>query len=249
MSSGPDYLTTTQQRMYPDWVNQGVRRFGAMLGSAVNPGAHPDITRKFYEDLAPAPVAGLDPLQAQAIEAVGGMGPIDPTARAAAGEAGRTLSGQYLTPESNPALRDYYDAAARGMEERYRMTTEPGVHAAAVRAGALGSTGHQEQQAYERFNLGENLGNLAAKIYSPAYESERGRMHATAMGAPNIVGAQYIAPRRMMEFGQPRRAIEQEEKYWPFRATSFFGQNLGPMFQGSRFKDITRSPNPEAGGK
>ncbi|HZC82390.1 MAG TPA: hypothetical protein VE222_11880, partial [Nitrospiraceae bacterium] len=76
-----------------------------------------------------------------------------------------TISGNYLSPSSNPYLQSTYDAAARQVTPRVNSLFEAG--------GRYGSGAHQGV-------LGQNLSDLANNIYGTNYQNERTRQFAAA---------------------------------------------------------------------
>ena len=87
-----------------------------------------------------------------------------------------TATGQFLN--SNPYLDQTYDAASRAMVRSFNDIVTPGMAAQWEAAGGISPGGGLEQNQYDfaQENLTQGLGDLAAGIYGPAYESERNRM-------------------------------------------------------------------------
>lgn len=86
----------------------------------------------------------------------------------------QTAQGDFLG--SNPYLDEMYGAATAPMMEQFQTEILPALTGQMAGSGNLGSSGHEffTQQAGK--NLSRVLGETAAKIYGPAYESERERM-------------------------------------------------------------------------
>jgi len=193
-------------------------------------------------------VAGLDPMQTQAIEGIGQVG---------AGQQGlydtsinelqKTLGGEYLSPESNPHLRGLYDSSARALTDQYMLGAAPQLDAAARDAQAYGGSAHTELANAQRYGLGQNLTDLANQVYGGAYESERGRQLYGQQLVPAVTQAQYTPFQQELAAGDIRRAQQQQELdvdtqnvqrevQWPFQLYDFLsgaiqgGAGPGQMF-------------------
>jgi hypothetical protein len=94
----------------------------------------------------------------------------------------RTASGMYVNPNSNPYLASYVKAAQDPTAEAYQRVTAPTLASQMSKAGRYGSGAFMGAQSANETNLGRSLGDIATKIYAPAYESERGRQDAAASG-------------------------------------------------------------------
>lgn len=97
-----------------------------------------------------------------------------------------TMEGQYLNPESNTYLQKYVDAAQQPLIENYQQNILPSLNQSAVGAGRYGSNAWQTGVTQAGEDLNRQLGNVAANIYAPAYESERNRQMESANYAPAI---------------------------------------------------------------
>ena len=115
-----------------------------------------------------------------------------PATTAAQQENIKTLGGGYLSPESNPYLSSFYDAAAGRVKENVGSTFEM--------YNRYGSGAHEE-------TLGRNLSDLAASIYGPAYESERNRMGQAGYLAPGLDAGQYQSPDQLAQVGAQREDL------------------------------------------
>jgi hypothetical protein len=104
----------------------------------------------------------------------------------AAGYNSDVLSGKYMSPESNPYLRDTYDQASRAVTENYRDAVLPAVTSRFALAGGAGSGGYVGARNRADQSLARSLGDVATNIYGGAYESERGRMDSARGFAPTL---------------------------------------------------------------
>jgi hypothetical protein len=115
---------------------------------------------------------------------------------AAEAENTATMRGDYLSPDTNPWLREVGDYAARDASREYNRTVMPGI---ASRFGGAGrSAGPQDSNnaegnamASSQHVLGQEMGQMYANLYGGAYESERGRMGQAVGMAPGLRTGQF----------------------------------------------------------
>ena len=86
----------------------------------------------------------------------------------AQGELSKTMSGAYLSPDSNPYLKGTYDAAAGRMADAYKTGTAAQTNAAAGFGGAFGGSAQQELQGVQNRAFGDSLGQFANNLYGPS---------------------------------------------------------------------------------
>lgn len=91
----------------------------------------------------------------------------------AANQLTNTAKGGYLG--SNPYLNDLFDTAASRAGEQFNEQVLPGIAHQFGAAGRTGSGIHQDVVENASRQFGRDLQGMAADIYAPAYESERGR--------------------------------------------------------------------------
>ena len=114
----------------------------------------------------------------------------------AQGELSKTMSGAYLSPDSNPYLRGTYDAAAGRMADAYKTGTAAQTNAAAGFGGAFGGSAQQELQGVQNRAFGDSLGQLGLGLYGQNFQAERGRQLGAMQAAPAFAGA-----RQAFDFG------------------------------------------------
>lgn len=140
-------------------------------------------------------VAGFSPEQSMAqnlarMRATGGS----PLIKGAQGQVGDIIGGKYLTPDSNPWLKSYYEKAAE--------TAMPQIDSAAVNAGRYGSGAWGQMR-------GRTAGELASGIYGKAYETERDRqMNAMNMAVP-LAREDYYDIGKLAAVGEEKQGMEQ----------------------------------------
>jgi hypothetical protein len=140
-------------------------------------------------------IAGFTPTQLQAqglLKARSLSG--SPVTAAAQGELAKTLSGGYLSPESNPYLSAYVQ---KGLED-----VLPAMDTAAVAAGRYGSGAWGQMR-------GRAAGEVASNIYGQAYEAERNRQTGALQMAPSIAEMDVADLLRLGAVGSEEQAMEQ----------------------------------------
>lgn len=199
--------------------------------------------------------AGFTPEQLAAFQNMAGMtGGAQALANTGGMNAGATLGGAYLHPESNPYLSGTYDAAARKMTDAYQSAVAPGIMASAQRQGQFGSSAMEELMAMSRYDLGENLGNLGTSIYGGNYAAERDRQIQTMSQLPNTINSLYAPQTYLAGVGAQQQEQQQAEfdtsytnaanaAEWPFNILSGFGAALGQAAGGGGTSS-TKSTTP-----
>jgi hypothetical protein len=170
--TGTDLLSTAAAliKKYPGLTGAAL---GAMLGGMSADGS-PAGTTTTVQDIP-------DWLKPYAVNALTAGGQALNTAQAAqtgntamtnAANTGlmSTISGQNLTPDTNPYLKQMYEAAAARVGNS--------VNSNFALKNRTGSTGAQTGE------LGYQLGNLASNLYGNAYNTERGLQQSAQLGLP-----------------------------------------------------------------
>lgn len=188
-----------QQPYLQDLFSQASGLFGSGIGQNYYPG-------QTVADFSPYSMQGMDMLMQRGMQgssqqdAMGqyigrGMGAYDPRQLQA------TAGGAYLG--SNPYLDSMFNTAASRVNENFNENIMPGM---AAQFGSAGRTGSDAQALMMGRAAGENqdaISQLAANIYGPAYESERGRqIEASGMLGDQAFRAGTLAPQfRDMQYG------------------------------------------------
>lgn len=188
--SQPAGTTTTVQRSDP-W--EGVRPF---LGDIYSE------AQRQYRAQPPQyfPHSTVTPFASETEEALGqradlarqGFAP----QQAAAQQLGQTIAGDYLSPETNPFLRETFNQAADVIQPRLSGMFSAG--------GRYGSGAHQEE-------LGRTLGNLATNIYGGNYQQERGRQLQSTFAAPSFALSRFSDADQLAKVGQEREGLGQAQ--------------------------------------
>jgi hypothetical protein len=141
-------------------------------------------------------------------------------------------------------LQSTYNTAARSLTDQYSMATQPGLMAAAQRAGQFGGSAMDETMALSRYDLGQNLGNLANQIYGQNYQTERDRMMAANQLLPQTIQNMYAPSTALAGVGAQvqqqaqtgmdiayQNAAQQAE--WPFNIMNAYGNALAQAVGGT----------------
>lgn len=121
-----------------------------------------------------------------------------------------TVRGDFLSPDSNPFLRDTFDAAAQGITDQYRFSTAPQESARQVFNRSMGNSGATQYEDMQRFGLGQNLSNLAAQVYGGNYQAERALQQQALGLAPMIQDLGYRDAQALLGVGDIRRDVQQQ---------------------------------------
>ena len=135
-----------------------------------------------------------------------------PLLGASQGYAQDVIGGKYLTPDTNPYLKSYYDRALEA--------TLPQLDSAAIGAGRYGSGAWGQMR-------GRTMADLATGIYGGAYETERGRQGEAAAMAPALAREDYADIDRLAGVGEERRGLEQAQTDEAMRKHEF--EQLEPL--------------------
>lgn len=181
-----------------------------------------------YQGYTGTRYAGMNPLQTSALSSVadratGG----DAVMNAGYGNVLDTLSGKFLTPDSNPYLKQNVDTA---------MNQAMGsLNSQFNRPGAFGSTAHEGVAA-------DRLGTIAAQMYGQNYANERGNQINAWGAAPTFGNMAYQDAGQLLNAGQmlqdeQQKGLDwnlqqfQERQDYPYKnlaaASGVFGTNLG----------------------
>lgn len=247
---GPKDVTTTQIIDLADWIRptaENILRVGENLSF---PGGN--LAQYPFPDQR---VAAMNPWQVQGARLGMTRALSDAPALSMSEALGLgTLSGQYLSPDTNPYLRQNYLNAARDMADVYRYATAPATQASALNAGQFGSAAQDQMRFMQQYSLGENLNNLAARMYGDNYSQERDRQMEQQRMVPQMIQQQFISPEYLQQLGtrfQQQKQLGMDVDYqnqfrrdqWPYQAFDIYKGALGAM-PGGLGSQTTTGPNP-----
>lgn len=173
-----------------------------------------------YADMNPMQTGGLNAIAARA---TGG----DALMNAGYGNVMDTLSGKYMSPDSNPYLKQNVQTAMdQAMGSINSQFNKP---------GAFGGTAHQGVAS-------KQLGNIAAQMYGQNYANERQNQLNAWSAAPTFGNMAYQDAGQLLNAGQILQDEQQKGFDWnlqqfqdkqdyPYKnlaaAAGVFGSNLG----------------------
>ncbi len=154
-----------------------------------------------------------------------------------------TLSGQYLSRDSNPYLQERFDRGASDITRHYQRAVSPGLSMEAMGRGGSGREANLTTRAQE--NLGDRLGKWEADMFGSHYDAERGRMGQAAGLAPGVdasrrsdIMAGYGTGDRASAYAQVpySQAMQQHnfEQNIPYKQLQAMSAGLGAPIQGSQ---------------
>jgi len=230
-SKQPSNVTTTTKNELPSWA-QPYSKDLMSQGAAV--AARP------YEAYTGNRIAGFSPEQQQGL----GMTVNRATQGNSAVNAGQgmlqnTLQGQYLSPDSNPWLKQNVDTAMG--QAQGRLNTQFNT------PGAFGSTAHQGTMA-------NNLGNIAAQMYGQNYTNERNNMMGAAGQALGYGQSDWQDINALMGAGDTTRQLSQDQltqayndwqqkQNYPLQQLDILGNAIN-MAVGNQGSTLSTAPNP-----
>ncbi len=171
----------------------------------------------------------------------------------------QTLSGQFLSPESNPFLQSTIEAAQRPLLEKFSDITLPNLTsaftAAGQRTGPGGSSAFDKARAIESRGLFNALGDIATKLAGENFQKERARQVQAVTQAgqlstqeinSTIQGLQAVAlPRLIEQFGIDKGLEEFNSRIDVVLKAIALAQNL-PLFAQGQFSTGTSSGSTAA---
>lgn len=147
---------------------------------------------QWYTDPTTGSRATVSPLTQETANLVGNvtnlanqpniLNPAEDYARAA-------MSGQYLSPSSNPYLSDMVTAASRAAQDQFLTQSIPGLSSRFGMSGRTGSSGMGNAFNQLSAGYGRGIADIATNMYGTAYENERQRQQEMAMFAPDLLQA------------------------------------------------------------
>ena len=187
--SNPTNVTTTTanepSEFITPYVTQAMNAAQDLFESG-SPNYYPSQT---YADFAPETVAAQNLILQNVAQG-------SPLLGSAQQEISNILSGQYMSPTSNPHLQGLYDQMAQDVTA--------GVQSQFSKAGRLGSAANQSV-------LADELGQLANQVYAPAYQQAQQNMLTAAQLAPGLEQANYNDIQALASVGQQNEAMQMAQ--------------------------------------
>lgn len=122
----------------------------------------------------------------------------------------RMLAGDFLSPDSNPFIKQTVDAAINPMYDRFYSEVRPAMASAAKAQGAYGGSSHDFFKAQATEDLNRTVADTSAKIYYDNY----GRERVNQMQAPGLInqgiGMNLIPSEILGQVGAQDQAWQQD---------------------------------------
>ena len=207
--------------------------------------------------LGPQFIAGLDPLQKQAMELAGGLGSYKPYLEAAEGFSGPEAYKQFMSPYQqdviNTTLQEYDIQAQKGAQ---------GVPAAAIAAGAFGGGREGVQRAEYQSASDRNRAGIQANLLQQGFTQANqlanqafGQQMNLATKSPALAGQQISALTTLggLQQGQAQaelaaqQQLAQQQLMQPLQATQALGSGITSLiagYPGSTQTQTQPSPTP-----
>ena len=185
--SNPSNVTTTSSAEPSDFIRPYLSEaidYSQDLFQADMPNYFPNAT---YVGFAPETETALDLATARATAG-------SPLLNLSQTEANRILSGDYLSPTTNPYSQALFNQMAGDVTSQ--------VQSQFSKYGRLGSSANQETLARE-------LGQLANQVYGDQYNRERENMVNAMSTAPALAQADYQDIERLASVGADKESLQQ----------------------------------------
>lgn len=200
-------------------------------------------------------VAGLTPEHQAAIgmidqRAIQGS----PVQNAANQNLAGTLSGQYMSPGSNPYLADTFNTAASNMADQYARGISAQTMGQFAQNGAFGGSAMQETQGANNRAFADSLGALEAQTFGANYTNERGNQMRAAGLAPQAAAGDFQNAQALLGSGDIQRQYSQDlinqqlqnymaQKNLPYQQLDVLGSTLRQSI-GAGGTTTQTGPNP-----
>lgn len=132
-----------------------------------------------------------------------------PFVQGVGGMAQKTFAGDYLSPDSNPWLKQTFDRAATDVGQAFNRTIMPSIGARYSSAGQAGSPQEAAAIARAQGELSDSLSGMATDIYGGNYSNERNRQIQMSQMAPALEESRFFAPQQLENQGTREQADQQ----------------------------------------
>lgn len=181
----PAQTTTIQKAELPAYVQPYAEQLMAR-GASLSNTPYQQYTGQRIAGMTPQNIAGLNMIQNRAL---GGS----PEEQAARSQFTRTLSGEYMSPDANPWLKQNVDTAMGQAASRVN---------AQFGGSNYGTSANQEQ-------LARTLGEVSGQMYGQNYANEREAQQRMASLYPQFAGIDYTNAQQLLGVGDIYRQESQ----------------------------------------
>ena len=229
--------TITQVTQPPEFIEAAAKPYLTQLQQAVGQFGQADLA----QTMGPQFVAGLSPLQQQAISQAGGLGAYQPYLQTAAGLAGPTAYQQFMSPYQqdviSSTLQEYDIQAQKGL---------PALAQQAISAGAYGGGREGVQRAEYQSASDRNRAALQANLLQQGYTQAQ-QLANQAFGQ-QIAGLTTLGG---MEQAQNQAQLQAEQQlaysslYQPLNIAQQYGSGVMGLISGYPGQTVTQTaPSP-----
>src|SRR6056300_32826 len=245
--------TITQVTQPPEFIEAAAKPYITELQQAVGGFKEADLSKT----MGPKFVAGLSPLQKQAISKAGGLGAYQPYLQTAAGLSGPTAYQQFMSPYQqdviDTTLAEYDVQAAKGL---------PALAAQAIGAGAFGGGREGVQRAEYMSASDRNRAALQAQLLQQGFGQAQqlagqafGQQMNLANTAPALASAQIAGLTTLGGLSQAQNQAQlsaqqqllSQQLYQPLTAAQQYGSGIMGLISGYPAQQMQQvSPSPSA---
>ena len=211
----PSETSSTTQQQLPGWA-QPYQRNIAERGYSLSEQPYQQYQGQRVADIAPESQLGLGMATQRAIQG-------SPEVNASRNMVAQTAAGDYLSPDSNPWLKQTVDRALGDVRTQVNSQFNQG-------AGGYGGSANQEL-------LTRNLGDTAASMYGGNYQGERLNQLRASQQAPQLAAQDYIDTQALMGvgdvYGQRQQQLLntqygdwQQQQQYPYQQLDVLGNAL-----------------------
>jgi hypothetical protein len=230
--------TITQISQPPAFIEAAAKPYITELQRAVGGFKGADLSKT----MGPQFVAGMDPLQQQAMGLSGGLGAYAPYLQAAGALTGPTAYQQFMSPYQ----QDVIDTTLKEFDIQTQKGL-PGLAQQAIAAGAFGGGREGVQRAEYLSSAGRNRAALQAQLLQQGFGQAQdlagrafGQQTELSQLAPSLVGQQISGLTTLGGLGQAQRQAElsaqqqlaQAQVQQPIQAAQTLGSGITSLIAG-----------------
>ena len=234
--------TITQITQPPEFIEAAGKTYLTDLQQAIGGYKAADLS----QTLGPQFVAGMSPLQQQAISQAGGLGAYQPYLTEAAALRGPTAYQQYMSPYQqdviDTTLQEFDVQTQRGL---------PGLAAQAITAGAFGGGREGVQRAEYLSTAGRNRAALQAQLLQQGFgQAQQLAQQAPALASSQIAGLTTLGGLQQAQTQaglSAQQQLAQQQMMQPLTAAQQYGAGIASLISGypaSTMQQTQPSPSP-----
>ena len=245
--------TITQITQPPEFIEAAGKTYLTDLQQAIGGYKGADLS----QTLGPQFVAGMAPLQQQAISQAGGLGAYEPYLQQAAGLTGPTAYQQYMSPYQ----QDVIDTTLQEFDVQTQKGL-PGLAQQAIAAGAFGGGREGVQRAEYLSTAGRNRAALQAQLLQQGFGQAQNlaqqdylRNIQLAQQAPALASSQIAGLTTLGGLQQAQeqaglsaqQQLAQQQMMQPLTAAQQYGAGIASLISGypaSTMQQTQPSPSP-----